>query len=92
MYVGLILFPHFYFINNCVSTAIPSRFYYYCPVLQLDISDDYISKSSFIVQDCFSYLGFCFVLFLFYHIKLRIVLSWSVKNLCWDYDGKCIDL
>ena len=45
-------------------------FFNYCSVGQVEVRD-----SSFIVQDCFSYLKFLFI-----HMKLRIALSRSVNN------------
>jgi hypothetical protein len=43
--------------------------------LQVKIRDNDTSSSSFIIQNCFSYAGF-----LCSHMKLRLVLSRSVKN------------
>ena len=63
---------------------VPSCFYYCSSVIELDVRDGDASGSSCIIQDCFGYPGFLF-LFLFFHMKLMIVLSRSLKN-CWDFD------
>ena len=49
--------------------------YYYCSVVLFEVRDSNSSQSSFIVQNCFGYPGF-----LFSHMKLKIVLSKSVRN------------
>jgi hypothetical protein len=41
----------------------PCSFYYYCSVVQLEVSDGDTPGKSFTVQDCFSYSGF-FVFFI----------------------------
>ena len=58
-----------------LSVPIPYRFYYCCSTVLLEIKDRDTSRSAFIVQDCFFYPR-CFV---FFHMKLKIVLSRSVK-------------
>jgi hypothetical protein len=60
-------------INLSVSIPPSFSFYYYCSVVQLEIRDGDASKSSFIVHDYYSYPVF------FFHMKLRITLSRSVK-------------
>ena len=66
-------------------------FYYYCFVVQLKIREGNISRSYFIVQDCFSYLEvFCFCFF--FHVKLRLILSRSVKNCVGILMGVAINL
>ena len=60
----------------CFITNI-MHFYYYSPVVELEIREEDNSRSSSIVQDCFSCPGFLFVCF---HMKLNSVLSRSVKN------------
>ena len=87
MYVGLILFPHFYFINNCVSTAIPSRFYYYCPVLQLDISDGESPRNSFTVENIL-----CNLVFMVVPKELAIFLFNSMKNWIGIFMGNALNL
>ena len=49
--------------NLSVSMPIPYSFYYDCSVVQLEVRDGDASRSSFIVQDCFSYPVFVFYLF-----------------------------
>ena len=63
-------------INLSVSIPISHSFYYYCYVARLEVRESNTSRSSFIVQGCFSYPG----IFGFFHMKLRIILSKSVKN------------
>jgi hypothetical protein len=48
----------------------------YCSVVNLEVRDGDISRSSVIIPDCFSYSGD----FLFFPKKLNIVLSESVKS------------
>ena len=50
-------------------------FQYCSSIIDLDVRDGDASGSPFIGQDCFGYPGF-----LFFHIKLSIVLSRSVNN------------
>jgi hypothetical protein len=47
----------------------------YLSVVQLEIRADDTSRSSFVVQDCFSYPEF-----VFFHMKLKIALLRSVNN------------
>ena len=68
-------------ISVSVSVPIPCSFYHCCSVVQLEVRDDDSPRSSFIVQDCFGYLGFIFS----YDIE-----SFSLK-LCWNFDGVCIE-
>ena len=63
------------FIHLSVSIPIPCGFYYCSSVAELETRENDTSRISFIVQNSFSYLGF-----LFFHKKLNIVLSSSVKN------------
>jgi hypothetical protein len=72
--------------HQTVSISIPCSFYYYCSVVQLEIRDGDISRSSFIVQDYFSYSPFFVLFFPYEKIEicsfnlLKIVLSMLVKN------------
>lgn len=62
-------------IQLSVFVPIQCCFYYYCSVVQLEVTPrNDTSRSSFIVQNCFSYLEF------FFHTKLTIALLRSVKN------------
>ena len=91
LFLGL----QFHFIDQPVLfLPKPCDFYYYSSVVKFEIRDDDASGCSFIVHDCFSYSGF-----LFSHMKMRVDLSWSVKNCvgiliglalsvdCFWYDG-----
>jgi hypothetical protein len=62
-------------IDLSALMPVSCSFYYHSSVLQLEVRFGDSSRNSFIVQDCFSYSGF-----LFFHMKLRIVLSRSIKN------------
>jgi hypothetical protein len=73
--VSICIFNSTSLIDLSVSVPIPSSFYHYCSVVQFDVTDGDFPGSSFIVKNCFCYPGF-----LFYHVKLRIALSMSVKN------------
>jgi hypothetical protein len=58
-----------------VFMPVPCCFYCYSSLVQLEIGNGVTSSSSFIVQDCFSYpVFFCF------YMKLKSVLSISVKS------------
>jgi hypothetical protein len=54
-------------------------FYYYCSVVQLEIRDGDTSRSSFIVQDCFSYPRFFGFLY-------------EVENCYFNVCKKCVDI
>ena len=62
-------------IHMSVFISIPSCFYYYRSIVELQVVRDG-DGSSFIIQDCLGYP----VLFFFSHMKLTIVLFRSVKN------------
>ena len=53
---------------------VPSCFYYYSPIVEIDVRDGDAWRSSFIVQDYFGYPEVFFS-----HVKLSIVLSRPVK-------------
>ena len=59
---------------------IPSCFHYCSSIIELDVRDGNACGSSFTVQDGFGYPGLLFLLLLFFHVKLIIVLSKSVKS------------
>jgi hypothetical protein len=72
---------------------IPCSFYYYFFALQLEVRDGDTSRSSFIACSCFSCPGFLFVcLFLFLYMKLRIVLSRSIKNYVGTFMGITLNI
>ena len=79
VYIGvwefLRVFKSIPLITLSVSIQIPCSIYYYISVELLDIRDGDSSRGSFIVQDCFSYLGLLFI-----HLKLRIALSRPQKS------------
>ena len=58
-----------------IFVPVPSCFQNYGSIVELEVRDGDASRRSFIVKSCFGYPGF-----LFFHIKLSIVLSMSVKN------------
>jgi len=64
----------------------PCSFYHYCSVILLEFRGDDFPRSSFIVEDSFSYPGF----FLF-QMNLQIALSISIKELSCNFDGDCIE-
>ena len=64
--------PFFYLF---VFVPIPSCFYYSSFIVELEVRECDASRCSFIFQGCFGYPGL-----LFFHMKLSIVLSRSVKN------------
>jgi len=60
-----------------LSVYVPILCYlsHYCSIVQLEVKDGDSPRRSFIVKNCFGYSGF-----LFFHVKLRIALSTSLKN------------
>lgn len=59
--LGLLLALQVNSINQPVYfMLILSSFYYYCSVNQSEIRASNIFRTSFILQDCFNYQGFCF--------------------------------
>ena len=58
-----------------IFVPIPISFQDYGTIIELEVRDGDVPRRSFIVQSCFGYPGF-----MFFHIKLSIVLSRSVKN------------
>ena len=62
-------------VNLSIFMPVPSCFHYCSSVIELDVRDGDASASSFIIQDCFGYLGF-----LFFHMKMSIALLRCMKN------------
>ena len=69
-----------------IFMPILSSFHYCSSTIELDVRDGDASESSFIVQDCFGYPG-C----LFFQIKVDYFSFKVCEELCWDYDGDCIE-
>jgi hypothetical protein len=59
--------------------------YHYCSVVQLEVWDGDFLRSSFTVQDYFSYPG----PFAFPHEVENCPFK-VYKELCWNFDGNCI--
>ena len=74
IWINIWIFDLIPLVNLSVFMTIPSCFHYCSSLIELDVRDGDASRSSFIVQDWF-WLS-CF----FFHMKLTIVLSRSVKN------------
>ena len=81
-----------------VSIPTPCSFYSYCLVVQFEVRDSDTSRSCFLffcfVFCFFFYCSGLFQLswdFLFFHMKLRIIFSKICEELCWNFDGKCIE-
>ena len=72
-------------INMSVSVLIPYSLCHYCSVPKLEVRDVESPSCSFIVKNCFHYLQFLFV-----HVKLRIALFVSLKNLL-EICEECIE-
>jgi hypothetical protein len=62
------------FISESLILSLCVYFHHYCSVIELEVKGDDSPGSSFIVENCSGYSG------LFFHMKLRIALSMSVKN------------
>ena len=73
-------------INLSVFMRIPCNFYDYCSVVQFEMRDGDISRSSFIVQDCFSYPGIFVSPYEIEHCSFKVC-----KKLCWNSNGNSID-
>ena len=74
-------------IHLSASIAIPCSFYDYCSVVQLEVGDSDTSRSSFIVQDSFSYLGFLVFLYEDESCSVRIG-----EELCYNFDRIALSL
>ena len=75
MWVYVWVFDSVPLIHLSIFMSISCGLYYYSFVIELEIRDSDISRSSFTIQDCSSY-----PVFLFSQMKLSIVLSKYVKN------------
>jgi hypothetical protein len=69
-----------------VFTLVPCSFYHYYSVVQLEIRDGDTFRSSFIVQDHFSYTGFFVFPYEIENISFKIC-----EELCWNFDTNCIE-
>jgi hypothetical protein len=69
-----------------VPISIPCSFYYYCSVIQLEVRDVDTSRSSFVVQDCFSYPAFLFFSYEPKNCSVKVC-----KALYWNFDGNGIE-
>ena len=74
--------------SACLSIfmPIPCCYYYYCSAVQLEIRDGDTSRSSFIVQDCFSYPRFFVFPYEVEHCSFKVC-----KELHWGFDGDSIE-
>ena len=72
-------------INLSVTTSMPCSFYYYCPVLQLEIRDGDTSRHSFIVPDCFSYTGSFVFPYQVENCSFKVC-----REFCGNFDRSCI--
>ena len=75
VFINIWVFDSIPLANLSVFMPILSCFHYCCSAIEFEVRDGNASRSSFTVKDCFGYPEF-----LFFHIKLIIVLSRSVKN------------
>ena len=82
MWIDIRIFDSIPLVLLFVFMSVAGCFYYDSYVVEFEVRYYDASRSSFIVHDCFDYFGF-----LFYHMKLNIVLSRSVKN----FAGHCIE-
>jgi hypothetical protein len=58
----------------------------YCTVVQFEVRDSNTSRSSFIVQDSFSYLKFMDFSYEFGNYSFKIC-----EELCWNFEGDCFE-
>jgi hypothetical protein len=85
MWIFFFVFDSIPLSNLCVSIPTPDSLYQYYFVVQIGISDGDTSRSSFIVQDYFSYP------WLFSSILTsRIAFSRPIK-MCWNFDRDYIE-
>ena len=69
------------FVNLSVFMAIPSCSHHCSSVIELGVTDSDASGSSFIVQDCFGYPCWLFLV-LPYELEYSIEVC---EELCWDF-------
>ena len=73
-------------IHVSIFVPISNCFYYYSSIVQLDVKNSDASRSSFIVQDCFSFPRFFAFPYQVEYCSFQVC-----EELCWDFDGDCID-
>ena len=73
-------------IHMIVFMPIPSCFYYYSSIVELEVSYGDASRSSFILQDCFGYTG-CFI----FPWELKYCSLEVYEEFCWHFNGYCIE-
>ena len=69
-----------------IFVPIPSCFQNYGSIIELEVRDGDASRRSFIVKSCFGYPGF-----LVFPYKVEYCPFKVCEELCWDFDGDCID-
>ena len=89
MWINVRVFNLIPLVQVSVSMPIPSCFHYWSSIIELVVWDGNASRSSFIIQDCFSYSGF-FVVVVFLH-EVDYCSFQVCEELCWDLDGDCIE-
>ena len=76
-----------------VLMPIPGCFQYCSSIVEFENRNHDASRSSFIVQNCFGYPGFCFVLFCF-SLWSWILFFWGMQRIllgfCWALHWICI--
>ena len=88
--MGSFLGVRFYSIDQPVCFyANTMGFFYYCSVVQLEIRDGNISRSSFIVQNCFSYPEVFFLFVFLYEVENCSFMF--LKELFWSFGGNFIE-
>jgi hypothetical protein len=70
----------------CFCCLILFCFYHYCSVVQLKFRDGDTSRSSFIVQHCFSYHGIFAFPYKVDHFSFKVC-----EELCWNFDRNYIE-
>ena len=70
-----------------IFMPIPGYFQYYSSIEEFKVRDCDVSRSSFILQDCFGY-----PVFLPFHLKLSTIHSTDVKNFAWILMGIALNL
>ena len=82
MWINTRVFNSISLIHVSIFIPVPSCFYYYSSIEEIEVGDGDASEDSFIVQNCFGYPGFFVFLYEVEYCSFEIC-----EELCWDSDG-----
>ena len=84
MWINIQVFDLIPLVYLSVFMPIPSCFPYCSSIVELDVRDDDVFRSFFIVQNCFGYL-------FFFSYEIQYCSTKVCEGLCWDFDGDCME-